>query len=456
MALGQEYRWNVPVVTYGFDQAFLDYFGSNGVAAVEAAIEVLNVLPPASKLDLTDFSTDTTRLNYLAQALGFYDLESLTLSLLLEQLGLEGPTWSIWTLRQWDARMTSVWDELSLGCEPWTTNYVLQRNYDPVSQQPSQYIHGTPFSFWISKEEGETPGTIVPFPLDPYGCAFPVADQFASEGFIYTGLTRDDIGGLLYLYHRTNVNVESLSDTISSADPNEPLIRTAPRPGVEKVHFIRHHRAADGSWLNLTNVFADVYFDGAGSWCTQRVQRVVACPDFVFSAADLGFYRFDLEERTIISIRFCERSTTAGWVQNSALNGNPDADGPGTIMPPIKITFQTTGPYVATVGGKMRGADFNLFQWAWFDCSTNIVVFTGPQITSTIINVGTHLITTNGSAVVQWTALGKEGARYRIEESPDLSHWTTNTVLTNSTGVFRFRCPADRPMLYLRAILENE
>lgn len=38
MNLGQEYRWNVPVVVYAFDQSFRDYFGTNGVNAVEEAI----------------------------------------------------------------------------------------------------------------------------------------------------------------------------------------------------------------------------------------------------------------------------------------------------------------------------------------------------------------------------------------------------------------------------------
>src|SRR5437867_1605428 len=41
MDIDEGYRWNVPVVTYGFDQAFLDYFGPNGVAAVERSIKVL-------------------------------------------------------------------------------------------------------------------------------------------------------------------------------------------------------------------------------------------------------------------------------------------------------------------------------------------------------------------------------------------------------------------------------
>ena len=50
MDIGDGYRWNVPVVTYGFDQSFLDYFGTNGVAAVEGAIQILNDLPPASSI----------------------------------------------------------------------------------------------------------------------------------------------------------------------------------------------------------------------------------------------------------------------------------------------------------------------------------------------------------------------------------------------------------------------
>jgi len=33
MDLHEEYRWNLPVLTYGFDQSFLDYFGQPGVEA---------------------------------------------------------------------------------------------------------------------------------------------------------------------------------------------------------------------------------------------------------------------------------------------------------------------------------------------------------------------------------------------------------------------------------------
>src|SRR6266404_2657358 len=51
MNIGEGYRWNIPVITYGFSRSFLDYFGSNGVAAVESAIAIRNQVPPASAIN---------------------------------------------------------------------------------------------------------------------------------------------------------------------------------------------------------------------------------------------------------------------------------------------------------------------------------------------------------------------------------------------------------------------
>ena len=45
MDINSGYRWNVPVVTYGFDKSFLDFFGTNGVAAVESAIQIRTACP---------------------------------------------------------------------------------------------------------------------------------------------------------------------------------------------------------------------------------------------------------------------------------------------------------------------------------------------------------------------------------------------------------------------------
>src|SRR5439155_12205767 len=88
MNIGESYRWNIPVITYGFDRSFLDYFGSNGVAAVESAIGILNELPPASAIDPDDYPNYAWRANYLAQSEGLLDLKSQALSTLLEQMGL--------------------------------------------------------------------------------------------------------------------------------------------------------------------------------------------------------------------------------------------------------------------------------------------------------------------------------------------------------------------------------
>ena len=42
--IGEDYRRNMPVLYYAFDETFLDYFGSNGVAAVDQAFAILNNL----------------------------------------------------------------------------------------------------------------------------------------------------------------------------------------------------------------------------------------------------------------------------------------------------------------------------------------------------------------------------------------------------------------------------
>src|SRR6266404_2286729 len=75
MDLGEEYRWNIPVVYYSYDQSFLDYFGSNGVAAVDQAMAILNGLTNVSSYssDLSEFPFGARRENYTAEALALTD-----------------------------------------------------------------------------------------------------------------------------------------------------------------------------------------------------------------------------------------------------------------------------------------------------------------------------------------------------------------------------------------------
>jgi hypothetical protein len=77
MDINSGYRWNVPMVTYGFDKSFLDFFGTNGVAAVENAIQTLNNLPPASTMMLTNYPFQTIQFNDTALSEFRFDLEML-------------------------------------------------------------------------------------------------------------------------------------------------------------------------------------------------------------------------------------------------------------------------------------------------------------------------------------------------------------------------------------------
>ncbi|MCX6915427.1 MAG: hypothetical protein NT167_20680 [Verrucomicrobia bacterium] len=119
MNIGEGYRWNVPVVTYGFDRSFLDYFGSNGVVAVEGAIGILNALPPASSIILSNYPQAIWRVNYRAKATNLLDLKSATLFLLLEQMGLADPMRYAFCIR--DYRLISS-----------PTNYSRSRDGSPL------------------------------------------------------------------------------------------------------------------------------------------------------------------------------------------------------------------------------------------------------------------------------------------------------------------------------------
>ena len=74
--LAEEYRRNTPVLYYAFDANFLDYFGSNGVAAIESAFAVVNDLTNVSQLspDLSDWPLATLRENQTAVALSLLDV----------------------------------------------------------------------------------------------------------------------------------------------------------------------------------------------------------------------------------------------------------------------------------------------------------------------------------------------------------------------------------------------
>ena len=212
--IGEEYRRNTPVLYYTCDVNFLEYFGSNGVVAVDGAFAILNALTNVSSYSstLSEFPLSAQGINYTAAALGLTDLKSETLSLLMEQMGLAEPDRYTWTLHARDLPVNGKCplDELYL---------VVQRNLDPVPSttgqvQYSSYVNGTLYSYSIYEFcTGANPlAEAVEFPVDPFAQTYTAIASLGwglGAGGYYQGLTRDDVGGLRYLLRTNNINLES-------------------------------------------------------------------------------------------------------------------------------------------------------------------------------------------------------------------------------------------------------
>ncbi len=221
MFLGEAYRFNMPVITYGYDASFLRYFGANGVAAVESAMKVLNDIPAADSMSSTleEFPTTTLRHNATASALSIVDLKTSTLSFMLEQLGVAAPENYIWSIR-------AHWTD------PGQLDHfsVFNPNFDPVTLQQSSYVNGYQFTYQILQTD-TTEWKAVNFPVDPLAPGFTTVANFGQAfafvgrggslasgfGTYFPALTREDIAAFRYMLSTTNYAVESLlPDVITS------------------------------------------------------------------------------------------------------------------------------------------------------------------------------------------------------------------------------------------------
>ena len=217
--LGEEYRWNTPALNYAFDANFLDYFGSNGVVAVEQAIAIMNTVSNLSaySLSLAELPMEATRYNYQAQALRLLDLKSAALSFMVEELGLADPDRWTWCLRSRDVIP-------GLAC-PFMIYTVIKRNFDPETFEPTSYVNGALYSYKIIEFcTGPNPlADAYEFNVDPLTQTASAVASFGAifqggffgfgynYGAFWTGLTRDDVGGLRYLMRTNNINFESVA-----------------------------------------------------------------------------------------------------------------------------------------------------------------------------------------------------------------------------------------------------
>ncbi len=387
--LGEEYRWNVPVVYYAFTPQFLNYFGQTGVTEIEKAVKILNDLPPASQLNLDIYPLTSQRVNHRATALGLIDLKSEALSVMLQQLGICDPTRFVFTLRnRWLGPVNGT-----------PTNYhVIKRNFDPVTWQPSSYINGQLWTYPLVTDVSTTDSFVFTDPVDPLALFgfinAPVSTGVVNAGLLlvggfWTGLTRDDVGGLKYVYRNNNYNRENAPPNAFSSGggggpwgvpggtTNNVFVNLAVRPGADKIQFVRaNYDSLFGSFVTFTNSYTDKYVTNS-TLLTQGLQRQVVIADILFDASDLqgpDDPGVGTDFFTLIGDSF------QAWTDNAVNAGALDDDlGPGVINPASGIpafvhTFNTAGPMFRNVWPAFLSEANNFRQyvvWGSFDGTTN-------------------------------------------------------------------------------------
>lgn len=416
MTLHEGFRWNVPLVTYAFDKSFIDYFGPDGVRAVNEAFQYFNDLDAANKTsaELDEYSTSTLRVNYEAQALGLSDIKSQVMSVMMEEMGFATPIRYVFTLR---ARTVTTVDMVA------RTNYTtIMRNYDPVSLTLSPYVNGTLYTFENVEISGppfdyaDAREIAINKTFDEVLESIPVANGLPQSGVFFSGLTRDDVGGLRFQLNPNNYAVESLLPSVSAGGSSSGsggwipfigitnattvtnlvfqtgastnLVVTGLRGGRNKIKFkqVRFDSLIGSGFTALTNNYTDTTVTNFTA-VIQQVQRAITQPDIIFVAEDLGLA---IDNLTPFAFR---RTGTAGWIDNDAINGSDEtalSHGPGVIPPQVRISFTDQYPYFITrnLNGEIPGEDtsFSGFfapvrAWGLFDGSTNPpIVFsaTGP------------------------------------------------------------------------------
>jgi hypothetical protein len=459
MDITNEYRWNVPVVTYGFDQSFLNFFGSNGVAAVESAIQILNDLPSASQIALTNYPFDSRQMNASAQSQWLIDLKSETLSLLLEQMGLAQPTRCTFVLKQWTPFFTQNAFDFGLhtndtffefGWGYWAIpDFIDELNFDPIALSASPYVNKTLYTAGIYGWDSPNPVLFVS-QTDPFVSPFTAVADFpqsfgndisyrTGSGIFYTGLTYDDVGGLAYLLSTNNVNYEILLPGIHGVGTNaDSFMNGAWRPGVGKITFVPQPMdSATGAFLPATNQFTDTYITN-GNVVQQQLVRVVSQPDFLFCAADVD------SNSTIPWISFFSRTGTTNWINNAALNRNPGGAGPGLIQPQVKIALNKTWRVFGSDG---NFSDEVVYDGTWYDGPFGS--FNGSSNQPVIYPVREW--ETNQFTVRMWLAIGTNpgrsttkfdwspnvasGAVFLFQTSTNLADWLTLFTNWNNGGV---------------------
>lgn len=420
MNIDEEYRFNVPIITYGVTSDFASFFGARGVEEIQKAIAVLDELPSADQLNIDDYPTQSMRINHRARALGLMDVKSIAIQSTMRALGLEDPTAYVYAPR-------NAWIQNGAVVE----YYLTVRNFDPVTYLMSPYVNGTLYTY-------NRQGCPSVFPVDPSERFFTTTTPASSarsgpvellSGLYISSLSRDDVGGIKYLYNSKNYNMEtSIPDVTGTGGVvaggggavggggiydysgfpggsgggaydsaviatnalatvttgNQPaggagagtttFINPAVRGGIGVLDFVEaNYDSLLGEFFTpMTVNFTDNYVTN-GVRRSQRLIRNLIQPDLRFDARDLqGAFAQDPVTYNPLALG------NVNWINSDTFDGTTgDDDGPG-IIGGATLTFNTVTPFwngvVDATGAYLENGTFGAVSWQmWgaFDGTTN-------------------------------------------------------------------------------------
>jgi hypothetical protein len=405
---GEGSRLNVPTITYGYDYTFLTYFGAEGVAAVDSAMNLMNGLPASSSVRLSKFLTQGNQaINYTAQALSLTDIKSTVMSLMLEHMGLIGES------HVWDLRLRSP---SAITCEYGYT--VINRNYDPATYNPTPYVNGVRvgYTIWDGCTNGIQVADAIETTTDQTASAqyvfSAVATRYGQQvGGYYLGVTRDDIGGLAYLYNHNNYAYESLDTnsvvqgtSASAWSPINPAVSNVVGTnfagllgGVEKITYLKvGYDSLLGSGFTPLTYSYTIPIVTNNRLETLRLSRTITQPDIIFAAGDLSVVPFAVTPDNYPNAYI----RTYGFIASTLVSSSTNPVISSVITPQEIITFNNGAPAYFNASPSFLDSQYFIIyptlQWASFNGTTNApIIFPNSKSIAALM----QQVLTSGSSV---------------------------------------------------------
>jgi hypothetical protein len=305
MNISEFYRWNIPILTYGYDNSFLEIFKEQGKNEFESAVSALNNIPYDA--NIYQYPLNAMRGNYTASTENMYSLRTVFLNALIRTLGVADAESGMWLIRtQWVSANGVI-------------AYATKRNYDPITLAPSSYINGSLFTYKYFTNKPSHYGITIfcPDPLSSTGTEIDVP----SAGSFKTGLTRDEIGGIMFV---TSPNIFCRGYVQLPASSNN-IAQTTAIPGIGLIRFIPHPVTTNNIYQEYEYEYSFAHVNGNNN--RSNIVRTIQQPDIVVKADNTkkGF-----------QIKYGE------FANMSELNGNKGGVGPGYFQPPVSIIVDTS------------------------------------------------------------------------------------------------------------------